>query len=423
MIQHYFKQAWFLMKQNPLISTLSVAGTALAISAVMLCVLIVQVQVISYAPESSRDRMLVVAATHVEEKENPGNWNNGMMGLRVVRELFYQLKTPQEVCGKLELAVTVSSSQKRSFRQHIAQYTDERFWNIFDFTFLEGTPYDSVDCESGLKKAVISSKLAFRLFGSERACGQTVIVNQTPYQVCGVVKEVSKAARFAYADVWMPYQSLPQVDSFFNMYEGLVGPFGIVMMMKDAGDYETVRTEMLQAADRMNASLERYNISFFQAPYRNIDLVMTGYDTWVDKIDAAGWMLKRGSLILLLLILPALNMVGISLTSFRKRKAEIGIRKAFGATPRHIYRQVLYESSLISLAGGLLGLLLSFPLLLMTQEIFFPQDTVFSTQMLLQPVTFLITLLFVFLLNLLCAGLPAWKAGRYNIVQSLNNHE
>ena len=127
MIQHYFKQAWFLMKQNPLISTLSVAGTALAISAVMLCVLIVQVQMVSYAPESSRDRMLVVAATHVEEKENPGNWNNGMMGLRVVRELFYQLKTPQEACGKLELAVTVSSSQKRSFRQHIAKYTDERF--------------------------------------------------------------------------------------------------------------------------------------------------------------------------------------------------------------------------------------------------------------------------------------------------------
>lgn len=49
------------------------------------------------------------------------------MGLRVLRELFYQLKTPKEACGKLELAVTVSSSQKRSFRQHIAKYTDERF--------------------------------------------------------------------------------------------------------------------------------------------------------------------------------------------------------------------------------------------------------------------------------------------------------
>lgn len=111
------------------------------------------------------------------------------------------------------------------------------------------------------------------------------------------------------------YQSLPQVDSFFNMYEGLVGPFSVVMMMKDAGDCEAVRAEMLRAADRMNASLERYNISFFQAPYRNIDLVMTDYDTWVDKIDAPGWMLKRGGLVLLLL-LPALNMVGISLTAF-----------------------------------------------------------------------------------------------------------
>ena len=59
MIQYYFKQAWFLMKQNPLISTLSVAGTALAISAVMLCVLIVQVQMVSYAPEGNRNRMLV----------------------------------------------------------------------------------------------------------------------------------------------------------------------------------------------------------------------------------------------------------------------------------------------------------------------------------------------------------------------------
>lgn len=411
------------MKQNPLISTLSVAGTALAISAVMLCVLIVQVQTLSYAPESNRNRLLVVAATRVEEKENPGNWNNGMMGLRVVRELFYQLKTPQEVSGKIELAVTVSSSQKRSFRQHVAQYTDERFWSIFDFTFLEGTPFDRADCESGLKKAVISSKLALRLFGSEKVCGQAVIINQTPYRVCGVVEDVPKTARFAYADVWMPYQSLPQADSFFNMYEGLVGPFSIVMMMKDSKDYETVRTEMLQAVNRMNASLKRYNISFFQAPYRNMDLVMTRYNSWVEKIDSAGWMLKRGGLILLLLILPALNMIGISLTAFRKRKAEIGIRKAFGATSRHIYRQVLYESSLISLAGGVLGLLLSFPLMMLTKEIFFPHGTVFSAQMLLQPVTFLLTLLFVFLLNLLCAGIPAWKAGRYNIVKSLNNHE
>ena len=121
-----------------------------------------------------------------------------------------------------------------------------------------------------------------------------------------MVKDVPKTARLAYADVWMPYQSLPQVDSFFNMYEGLVGPLSVVMMMKDAGDYEAVRAEMLRAADRMNASLERYNISFFQAPYRSIDLMMTDYDTWVDKIDAPGWMLKRGGLVLLLL-LPALN--------------------------------------------------------------------------------------------------------------------
>ena len=116
-------------------------------------------------------------------------------------------------------------------------------------------------------------------------------------------------------------------------------------------------------------------------------------------------------------------MIGITLANFRKRRAEIGVRKAFGASAGNVFRQVLDENLIITFIGGILGLMFSIGVLLLTRDIFFPSGTEFNAEMLIRPETFLVTLLFIFLLNLLCAGIPAWRAGKYNIVKSLNNQE
>ena len=85
--------------------------------------------------------------------------------------------------------------------------------------------------------------------------------------------------------------------------------------------------------------------------------------------------------------------------------------------------QVLAENLIITFIGGIFGLMFSIGVLLLTRDIFFPSGTEFNAEMLIRPETFLVTLLFIFLLNLLCAGIPAWRAGKYNIVKSLNNQE
>lgn len=63
--------------------------------------------------------------------------------------------------------------------------------------------------------------------------------------------------------------------------------------------------------------------------------------------------------------MPAVNLTGFSLSRMRKRMSEIGIRKAFGAKRHVILFQVLYENMLTSLIGGLLGLILSYPMVLL----------------------------------------------------------
>lgn len=67
-------------------------------------------------------------------------------------------------------------------------------------------------------------------------------------------------------------------------------------------------------------------------------------------------VMKYVIIVLVLLLIPAINMSGITQSRMRKRMAEIGVRKAFGATRSELLTQVLYENLLQTLLGGVLGL-------------------------------------------------------------------
>ncbi len=98
MIKQYIKQAWQMLKENRLISSISITGTAISITMIMMVVLVLQVQVANYYPEEHRDRMLYVEnGTLVRMKENTGNWNSGNMSIEAVKECFYTLQSPEFV--------------------------------------------------------------------------------------------------------------------------------------------------------------------------------------------------------------------------------------------------------------------------------------------------------------------------------------
>ena len=131
-----------------------------------------------------------------------------------------------------------------------------------------------------------------------------------------------------------------------------------------------------------------------------------------------------GGLLLFLLLVPALNLMGVTQSAVQKRRSEMGIRKAFGATYGDLVRQVLYENGVITLVGGVLGLLLSFLLLPLCRSFLLEKaDTVLQSDMLFKPGLFLVALLFCLLLNLLSAGIPALRIARQQIAASLKGEE
>ena len=144
------------------------------------------------------------------------------------------------------------------------------------------------------------------------------------------------------------------------------------------------------------------------------------------------WDLLKEYIYILLafLIIPALNLSGMISNRMDGRMSELGIRKAYGATNRQIVAQVLWENLLITLMGSIVGLLLSYGIVLTAKQWILTlfdhlimnhnQLMDISFEMLFNPVVFGSALLFCLLLNMISAIIPTMWAIRRSIIQSIH---
>ena len=411
------KQAWQLMRENPLVSIISILGTALSIAMILVVILTFQISNSGYPPESNRGRMLYVLGTEASPiKGQNGGRNRGFMSYEVVKECFYSLQTPEAVTAITDgINLPISLPAKRMFKGYNAKYTDDGFWRIFDFTFLSGNPFSKADFQSGIPNAVVTSDVASKLFGNEDALGKTIIMNDISFTIVGIVKPVSEKAQEAYADIWAPYTTYPDLIKKSSYMDGIPGPFKTILLARHSSDFKAIKDELEQKRMQYNKGKQDSNVDFMGNPISRLE--MTTGSNGFQKVPMKDYFLRTGFLLLFMLLIPALNLIGFILSSIEKRKEEVGVRKAFGARPITIFRQILYENLLTTLIGGIVGLLLSFLLLKLSSRF------LLTTGMMIRPGLFVAALFFVLLLNLFSAGIPAIRIARQQIVNALNKNE
>lgn len=208
MIRLYFQQALYHLRENPIITWVSVLGTALAICMIMVLVITFQVRLVDCEPEVNRSRSLYVSAMSVKNKGgSDGDSSNARMSVRTGRECFKSLTTAEAVTlVSLPEKVRVSLPAGNKVTADMVQ-TDDAFWHIFRFRFLSGKAFTKADSDAGVPCAVLSAAVARRLFGTTDVAGKTVQLNYVEYRISGVVTDVSVLATSAYAQVWVPYTS------------------------------------------------------------------------------------------------------------------------------------------------------------------------------------------------------------------------
>lgn len=417
------------LRSQRMLTILSIVGTALSIFLIMVVVMMQQVKVVPFAPESNRDRFMHVRYASIVEREQELYASNGCMSYKTAMEQIGSLSTPE--------LVTIYTDGTWKFSAGLPgqpvtpaelRNTDDNFWKVFDFTFVSGKPYDKADFDAGLPVAVMCESTARRIFGTSDATGREFMLNYAPFRVCGIVKDVSSLAESSYAQIWIPASASSSMQD--TWCGDLMGNFSATILARSTDDFDDIREEFERRVEDMNKKITDTGWKFITIgrPYtQEKDAVSKSSNL---EPDLEGDRRSRMVVYLILLIVPAINLSGMTESRLRKRAAEIGVRRAFGCTRPKIFGQLLSENLLITAAAGIIGWVLSMVFaMLFSTELFtrgFSYTSVppsIDISMLVQLSTFFTAIGFCFLLNLLSSGLPAWNASRGNIVNALNKKQ
>lgn len=435
----YIKQTWQLIKENRVLSAISIIGTALAMAMIIALVFVYEVQMTNSAPEINRDRTLYIKRiSYMSNSDSIRNF--GFLSQLLIKERFYKLKNTEVVSAVSTWIdpIVVSTPDELKTRRVPYIATDNWFWRIYSFRFLAGAPFTKEEFESGICRVVISERLARYCFGDvNEAMGRTLNLNHKEYLVCGVVANVSSMFKISYAELWIPYTSQEWPEQ--TEYQQTMGSFICLILANSPSDFENIKKEARQSIGQLNVSLQEGKVDIFDQPYTHLYHVIDPIDNSSEKMKEV--VIRYGITLLILLIVPAINLSGLTSSRMRRRIAEIGIRKTFGATRTDIIRQVVLENLLLTLIGGILGLLVGYGVFIIGAKWFVGDrvsfflgrisslDTFDAANLYLllktvfSPFTLLIIFMFCLFLNLLSAMIPAWIASKKTIVNALNEQK
>ena len=229
-----------------------------------------------------------------------------------------------------------------------------------------------------------------------------------------------------YADIWVPYTTLSSVTETSNA-ENIVGALQVYILAKDPADFPKIRKEMEQKRLLYNTSLKEYQYEFRDGiPYTQREFVLREMD-YREKPHVLMW--KYSLIGLIFLLVPAVNLSGLTSSRMRKRISELGIRKAFGANRNTLISQVLVENLLLTFIGGTIGLILSYILILGLKGLLLGPsyytnmniNVKLDPEMMINFPIFIYAFIVCVLLNLLSAFFPVWRATKTSIVEAIND--
>lgn len=417
-----------LLRQNPLMSVIGILGTALAISMIMVMVITWQTKYADVKPEVNRERSLYISGVQMRKKGENSWANSNLASPVMMKECIWPLKSI-EAATVIQPAWAVLTATSDGSRHTKADYmtTDPAFWKVYHFSFISGRPFVETDKTTPAqgKPVVLAASIARRLFGTTDVAGRTMLVNRDRAYVTGVVEDVSLTCKDAYAQVWTRYDesalNYPTEELKWN------GEYVIVILARSKADFAAIRHDVVASVAKLNSTLKEFRMEIQDQPD---DITTHVNHVWSNAgPDMTMIYLQYVIALVIILLVPSLNLCGLSNSRMQQRMSEMGVRKAFGATRSRLVRQVLNENLILSLLGGVVGLLFSYlAIYCMRSWLFMNSDNIgssgdFSLSMsaLFSPVVFGLALVFCLIMNLLSAGIPAWNAARRTIVASLND--
>jgi putative ABC transport system permease protein len=230
----------------------------------------------------------------------------------------------------------------------IGAVTNE-FQDIRTFEIEKGRYFSPYESSSGRNVAIIGAIIAERLFENADPLGKEITVSGFKTTVIGVFKKEGKGGISDSGMDELTIVPLNFAKSFINFRNRFIDTQ--LMIKARAGvSVEELSDEtimILRAARRLRPE----QVSDFSV--NQASLLTQGFDAVFAGINFGGWLIGGFSI-----LVGGFGIANIMFVSVRERTNQIGIQKALGAKRFFILQQFLVESVLLSIIGGILGVLL-----------------------------------------------------------------
>jgi putative ABC transport system permease protein len=275
---------------------------------------------------------------------------------------------------------------------------DAHYAEVRNLVIIYGRKFDDSDITLREHVALLTDKLAIRVFGSQSAAiGETVKINQLQFTVIGTFRE--KTSSFGQGEIGDETILIPiSVMKYFIQFER-VEP--VYIQVRNAADVPAVTekvTQILEQRHRSGAKFIVQNLTAILETANQIANVLTIVLIIVSTIA---------------LVISGIGIMNIMLVTVTERTREIGLRMAIGASRREIMLQFLVESVLISLVGGAIGIVigLAIPLSarMITEQVRVP----------ISPLSVVVAFGVSFMVGVGFGLLPARRASQLNPTEAL----
>ncbi len=303
----------------------------------------------------------------------------------------------------LESVAPVASTMKpakygdKAFETAWINGTTNTYLSASGTTIKDGRFFSQEESNGGRPVCVIGANIAETLFPNEDPMGKVIKIGGYPYRVLGLFEKQGGFFGAFTSDnrIYIPLNSF---SAQFGSHRDITINVKVSAGEDPEDAKEEIRGIMRKARGLLPSQKDDFNI--------NQQEVLTQAFGAVTGVIAGVGLFITG----LSLFVGGIGIMNIMFVSVTERTKEIGIRKAIGARRRTILLQFLIESSVICLIGGIIGLMIAYPLSLIVDQ-FLP------TAMPLSVVG--IAIIVALVVGIISGFLPAYRASRLDPVEAL----
>ncbi len=327
-----------MLAKKPLFTIVAIITLALGIGANTAIFSVVNAVLLRALPYHNADRLVALST-----REASGD--RGGLSSPELQDYQSRMQSLEDLAGFQSQSVNLTGGERPERVR--GAFVSSNFFKVFNLSPLVGRTFAAGEDRQGAEKlAIVNEKMWHERLGSDQNLGtKKLILNGEPYSIIGVVSASFKQPFDADVEVWMPMSQYPgntgQRDwrALFGMGHLKAG----VSLAQAQAETLTIANQLAQAYPKENAG-RTAKVEYLR------DLLVSGVRPML-------WLLFAA--VGVILLIACANLANLLLARGLARQKEIAVRAALGASRWRLIRQLLTETTLISLVGGIGGLLLA----------------------------------------------------------------